>query len=281
MNQNNNIITEDKYIDLLIKQQEKLTNEEIIELLKNPYNNFEKIVNANLIMVKKIAANPKYKNSQISFSDRFQIGCIGLIKAIQNFDINANVKFSTYAYPFIDGTIKNELRNQHGIIRLPYEIRIIKQKANRLREEVYNNTGKKLSIEEIAIKLGITKKHLTEVLQYPNQVDLFSTPINEESDETVEDFTADKATKNIDDILCEKESYKEVKQLLINTLLTKEENQPEVTIRNIEVFKIRYGFNTQIVLSQVETGKILGISKQAVCIHEKRCIDKLIRLLKI
>ena len=93
-----------------------LKNEEIYELLRKDINNqevFDKLVEGNLRLV--LSVIKKYKDRFDNLDDLFQIGCIGLMKAIRKFDTSLNLKFSTYAVPMISGEIKRYLRDNNSI----------------------------------------------------------------------------------------------------------------------------------------------------------------------
>ena len=89
--------------------------------------------------------------------DLFQVGCIGLIKAIDNFDISQNVKFSTYAVPMIIGEIRRYLRDNNSI-RVSRSLRDTAYKALQVKEKLINKNSKEPTITEIAEELGCLKK---------------------------------------------------------------------------------------------------------------------------
>lgn len=92
-----------------------------------------------------------------NLDDLFQVGCIGLIKAIDNFDINQNVQFSTYAVPMIIGEIRRYLRD-NNVIRVSRSMRDLAYKALGIKERIYKEQQRDASVEEIANELGIEKK---------------------------------------------------------------------------------------------------------------------------
>ena len=133
-----------------------LKNSEMIELFKKYKNGDitakEKLVNGNLKLVLSILK--RFKTTEDNINDMFQIGCVGLIKAIDNFDINVGVMFSTYAVPLILGEMKranrdsNELHISRGIKDCAYKILSFKEKY-------FNLYGYEPSPEEISKELGI------------------------------------------------------------------------------------------------------------------------------
>ena len=114
-----------------------LTNDEMIELFKK-YQNGDKfakedLVNGNLKLVLSILK--KYNNRTDNMDDLFQVGCIGLIKAIDNFDLSHEVRFSTYAVPMILGEVKRYLRDNNSV-RISRSIKDIAYQAMRIKEEL-------------------------------------------------------------------------------------------------------------------------------------------------
>ena len=127
-----------------------LTNEEMIELFKKMQND---LVNGNLKLVLSILRKVNAKNENLD--DLFQVGCIGLVKAIDNFDLSHEVKFSTYAVPMILGEIKRYLRDNNSI-RVSRSTRDLAYKALKLKEEYFMENGKEISVEKLAEALEVT-----------------------------------------------------------------------------------------------------------------------------
>ena len=134
-----------------------LTNEEMIELFKKMHNGdtFARndLVNGNLKLVLSILRKVNAKNENLD--DLFQVGCIGLVKAIDNFDLSHEVKFSTYAVPMILGEIKRYLRDNNSI-RVSRSTRDLAYKDLKLKEEYFMENGKEISVEKLAEALEVT-----------------------------------------------------------------------------------------------------------------------------
>ncbi|MCM1371325.1 MAG: SigB/SigF/SigG family RNA polymerase sigma factor [Clostridium sp.] len=142
-----------------------LTNEEMVKLFKKYQGGDilakEQLVNGNLKLVLSILR--KYSNRTDNMDDLFQIGTIGLIKAIDNFDLSHEVKFSTYAVPMILGEVKRYLRDNSSI-RIARSIKDIAYKALKKKEELTNTLGKEPSIATIAHALGLTEYEVANAL---------------------------------------------------------------------------------------------------------------------
>ena len=135
--------------------------EEKKELLRNIKNGDEiareKFVNGNLRLV--LSVIKRFYGRGETADDLFQVGCVGLIKAIDNFDLNQNVQFSTYAVPMIIGEVKRYLRDNNSI-RVSRSIRDLAYKAIQFKERYTKEFGREPKIEEIAKELGVEKEEI-------------------------------------------------------------------------------------------------------------------------
>lgn len=142
-----------------------LTNEQQISLFKKFQNGDtlakEQLINGNLKLVLSILR--KYQGRTDNMDDLFQVGCIGLIKAIDNFDLGHEVRFSTYAVPMIQGEIKRYLRDNNSV-RISRSIKDTAYKALKTKEELTNKYGKEPSVSQIASILNITDFEVSNAL---------------------------------------------------------------------------------------------------------------------
>ena len=133
-----------------------LSNKEMkelfIKLKEGDQRARNELVSGNLKLVLSILRRVNNKNENVD--DLFQVGCVGLVKAIDNFDLSHEVKFSTYAVPMILGEIKRYLRD-NNCIRVSRSTKDLAYKALKLKEENFIETGEELSTEEIAAKLNV------------------------------------------------------------------------------------------------------------------------------
>lgn len=151
----------------LIKNEER--KELFDKILSGDKNAREKYIYGNLRLVLSIIQ--RFTNSKENADDLFQIGCIGLIKAIDNFDISQNVKFSTYAVPMIIGEIRRYLRDNNSI-RVSRSLRDTAYKAIYTKESMMKRNDKEPTISEIASEIGISKEDIVYAL------DAIQTPIS-------------------------------------------------------------------------------------------------------
>ncbi len=121
----------------------------------------KEFINGNLKLV--LSVIKRFSNRNENVDDLFQVGCIGLIKAIDNFDLSQNVLFSTYAVPMIIGEIRRHLRDNNSI-RVSRSLRDIAYKALQIREKVMSEQNREVTIEEIAKELQVDKEEIAYAL---------------------------------------------------------------------------------------------------------------------
>jgi RNA polymerase sporulation-specific sigma factor len=143
-----------------------LTNAEMRELFMklqtlNERTAREKLVNGNLRLV--LSVIQRFNNRGEFVDDLFQVGCIGLMKAIDNFDLGQNVKFSTYAVPMIIGEIRRYLRDNNPI-RVSRSLRDIAYKALQVRDTLTNQNCREPTIYEISEALNVPKEDVVFAL---------------------------------------------------------------------------------------------------------------------
>lgn len=151
-------------IDLIVKAQ---SGDEIAK---------ENVVNQNLGLVWSIVH--RFKNNYYDKEDLFQIGCIGLMKAINNFDTNYGVQFSTYAVPIIMGEIKRYFRDD-GTIKVSRSLKELNLKINKVREELTNKNATEPTIQEIAEALEVSSQDVIEAIDASYYPTSLSEPIYE------------------------------------------------------------------------------------------------------
>lgn len=233
----------------LLKNEEK---EELFQRIKNGDQEAREIyIKGNLRLV--LSVIKRFSNSNENVDDLFQIGCIGLIKAIDNFDDTMNVKFSTYAVPMIIGEIRRYLRDNNSI-RVSRSLRDIAYKAIYAKENIMKRTLKEPTIEEIEKEIGIPKEeivHALDAIQSP--VSLYEPVYTEGGDALyVMDQISDK--KNKEDNWIEDISLSEAMKRL---------NERQNFIINLRFFQGK---------TQMEVAEEIGISQAQVSRLEKNAL---------
>src|SRR5690625_3688655 len=142
-----------------------LTNERMRQLLQAMRNKDEtarnELVQGNLRLV--LSVIQRFNNRGENVDDLFQVGCIGLMKAIDNFDLSQNVRFSTYAVPMIIGEIRRYLRDNNPI-RVSRSLRDIAYKALQVRDSLVNKHSKEPTVTQIAEELGLPREEVVYAL---------------------------------------------------------------------------------------------------------------------
>lgn len=188
--------------------------------------------------------------------DLFQIGSIGLLKAIDKFDLSYDVKFSTYAVPMISGEIKRFLRDD-GMIKVSRSLKELAYKAYVLKEQMQERLNREPTIEELAENLQVDKEELAMALESGGEVESLHKPIYQKDGNEIQ----------LMDRLEEKEGQEEkiLNHMLLKQLLEqlkKEERQ---------LIYMRYFANK----TQSEIGKTMGISQVQVSRLEKKILGYL------
>ncbi len=153
-----------------IRNSELLTDRETKELLARAQagddHARERLVQCNLRLVKSLIS--RFAHRQHEIEDIYQLGCIGLIKAIDRFDLNQEVKFSTYAVPLILGEIRRYLRD-NGPIKVSRGLKELAMKAKRERETLRRSLGREATMEELAAALEVKPEQLVMAQEATSQ----------------------------------------------------------------------------------------------------------------
>ncbi len=164
----------------------KLKHEEMMELIVKAQNGDEaareKFIYANLRLV--LSVTQRFATKKQSVDDIFQVGCIGLIKAMENFNVSYNLRFSTYAVPMIIGEIRRFLRDCSAL-RVSRSVRDTAYHALQARQQIEYETGDVASVDDIAAALNIPVSDVVYALDgISDPVSLFD-PVYHDGDDTV------------------------------------------------------------------------------------------------
>ncbi len=163
-----------------------LSNKEMVELFIKYHNGDiiakEELINGNLKLVLSILK--KYNNRVDNMDDLFQIGVVGLIKAIDNFDLAHEVKFSTYAVPMILGEVKRYLRDNSSL-RIARSIKDTAYKALKVKEELTNKLGMDVSLSMVAKEMGIEEYIVASAIDSMKDTISMSEPIYNDGGDTI------------------------------------------------------------------------------------------------
>lgn len=234
----------------------KLSHTESIELLKKAHsgdeNAREQFLTANLRLVLSIVQ--RFSGKKESIDDIFQVGCIGLIKATENFDTSLNLRFSTYAVPMIIGEIKRFLRDSSHV-RISRSVRDTAYKALQARQELESANNCEATYEQIAAMLDIPYRSVVYAMDaISDPVSLFD-PIYHDGGETVMIMDQISDAKNTDENWL--------------TCVSIEEAISKLSERERQIINLRF-FEGK---TQVEVSEEVGISQAQVSRLEKSALS--------
>lgn len=214
----------------------------------------EEFIGGNLRLVLSIVQ--RFSNRGEQADDLFQVGCVGLIKAVDNFDTSQNVRFSTYAVPMIIGEIRRYLRDFNSI-RVSRSLRDTAYRALKIREELTSKNGREPTIQEIAALLGSTKEEVTLALDaIQDPISLYEPVFHEDGDALfVMDQVQDE--RNTHDTWLENIALGEAMKKL---------NDREKRILSLRFFQGR---------TQMEVSSEIGISQAQVSRIEKNALKQM------
>ena len=209
------------------------------------------LIQQNYPLVKSVIR--RYRNKGVDYDDLFQLGCVGFVKAINNFDTSYKVKFSTYAVPMIIGEVKRHLRDD-GYIKVSRAMKVLYLQIKKY-VDTETQAGKSPSIAEIASNFGITAEDVVFAMdsgRYP--VSIFSPLDNDDDGGTL----VDKIPSNVD-------TDRELDHLVLKELISGLEP------RDQKIIIMRYYRDK----TQSEIAKELGVSQVQVSRLENKILSRL------
>lgn len=211
----------------------------------------EQIINENCGLIWSIVK--KFTNRGVETEDLFQLGVIGIIKCVKKFNMDFDVKFSTYAVPMIMGEIKRYLRDD-GIIKVSRPLKEIYTKAKYLQDTITKNTGRSPTVQELANKLEVEVEDLIMAMDANQEVESLYSTANHSDGSPV--YLIDKLNKSEDD------NEKIVENIMIkDTLAT-------LGPREQKIIELRYYQDK----TQSEVAKEIGVSQVQVSRLEKKVL---------
>ena len=206
----------------------------------------------------------RFNGRGYDIEDLYQIGSIGLIKAIQRFDTSFEVRLSTYAVPYILGEIKRFIRDD-GPIKISRSIKELNIKIIELQKEYLNKYGKEITLEQLAKELKTSKEDIAMVLDSAR-------PVNSIEDSQYRDNKTDKTISLIDQLSSGKDEENEItNRIAIKKLIS------ELKDNEKEVILLRYYKGK----TQMQVAKILGITQVQVSRIERKVLDNMKRKLTV
>ena len=215
----------------------------------------EKLIRGNLRLV--LSVIQRFSNRGENADDLFQVGCIGLIKAIDHFDVTQGVRFSTYGVPMIIGEIRRYLRDNNSI-RVSRSMRDIAYKAMQMKEKMTAKTGREPTVDEIAQALSMKREDVVLALEaIVEPVSLYE-PVFQDGGDTI--YVMDQIGDDHDD-------SNWLNEIALKQALS-ELNDREKKILSLRFFQGK---------TQMEVAGVIGISQAQVSRLEKGALEKIKR----
>ena len=235
-----------------------LKNEETMELLRRTKAGDQEarreLIEGNLRLV--LSVIQRFAGRGENADDLFQVGCVGLIKAIDNFDINQPVRFSTYGVPMIIGEIRRYLRD-NSAIRVSRSMRDTAYKVLQVRDKYLAENQREPTVEQIAQELGIPREEVVFALDAILEPVSLYEPIYSDSGDTVCVMDQVKDSKNTDEMWLERIALKEAVSRL--------------TPREQKILSMRFYHSK----TQMEVSEEIGISQAQVSRLEKNALRQI------
>ena len=216
-------------------------------------------INGNLRLI--LSVIKRFRGRGENADDLFQVGCVGLIKAIDNFDITQGVQFSTYAVPMVIGEIKRYLRDNNSI-RVSRSVRDLAYKTMQFKEKYTKEKGEEPTISQIAKELGVEEEEISLSLDAIQDPVSLQEPVFNDGQESIFIMDQVKDTKNTDESWTENMTIKQAMEKL---------NEKEKMIVNKRFFEGK---------TQMEVASEIGISQAQVSRLEKSALSHLKRSYK-
>ena len=234
-------------------KKEKVSYEDNLQLIplakEGNTEALNKLIEANLPLVTSISK--KFTNRGYEYEDIYQIGCMGLVKAIKNFDEKYNVKFSTYAVPMIIGEIKRFLRDD-GMIKVSRNVKSLAKKLHFDKEALTKKLNREPTVEELAQFSGMDKEEILFALESSASMQYLYEVIHQDDGSPV--------------LLIDKLSENAIEDKNITEKLALKEALRNLDTKSRQIIVLRY-FKDK---TQIQVAKMLGISQVQVSRIEKR-----------
>lgn len=218
--------------------------------------------NCNLRLV--VWWSAKYRNKGLPQEDLIQEGNMGLMKAVEKYDAEKNIRFSTYASNWIRKSMMRAIQNQARTIRLPIHISSYISKLKRVEKQLEADYGRMPTVEEIAEEMGERIERVVEIQGYINDKISLDMPVGDEEATSLGDLVSSTNYLSPFEEIVNYEYSEELRRLLL-----------ELSPKEYQVITLRFGLNDGNSMTLEEIGRIMGLTRERVRQIEAKALRKL------